>query len=248
MLTLLVNVDAIRARDPVAQTGGLALDFVTKMINASLALFLVVRDVDDYVLATVKADPILDADPDTLARDYLACVSHESDPLLSCVRDQTRANLVETEQLTATPGFETSRLNEDFFGGHGLGPVLALSTWDESSHQRCILLLARLREESEFKDREKIFLRQVAPLLTQSYHCAMGFGGTAAPMPGSVAAKLTPREMEIARLAASGARNCEIAESLHIESGTVKVHMHNVYAKLGINSRVHLALVLGVSY
>lgn len=54
--------------------------------------------------------------------------------------------------------------------------------------------------------------------------------------------QLTPRELEIVKLAASGARNRDIAERLSISEGTVKIHFHNVYEKLGIDSRVALAM------
>jgi DNA-binding NarL/FixJ family response regulator len=53
---------------------------------------------------------------------------------------------------------------------------------------------------------------------------------------------LTPREIEIVRMVGSGARNREIAARLFITEGTVKIHFHNIYEKLAINSRVELAL------
>lgn len=53
---------------------------------------------------------------------------------------------------------------------------------------------------------------------------------------------LTLKEMELARLAASGLRNKEIASRLGISLGTVKMHLHNVYRKLDIDSRVSLAV------
>lgn len=56
------------------------------------------------------------------------------------------------------------------------------------------------------------------------------------------ASVLTPREIELVRMAASGMRNKEIARRLQIKEGTVKIHLHNVYEKLGITSRVHLVL------
>ena len=43
-------------------------------------------------------------------------------------------------------------------------------------------------------------------------------------------------------MAASGARNRDIAERLSITEGTVKIHFHNIYEKLEIDSRVGLAL------
>lgn len=54
--------------------------------------------------------------------------------------------------------------------------------------------------------------------------------------------RLTPRELEIVRMVARGLRNRAIAERLHITEGTVKVHVHNVYQKLGVDGRVELTL------
>lgn len=53
---------------------------------------------------------------------------------------------------------------------------------------------------------------------------------------------LTPRELEIVRMVALGLRNKAIAEALSITEGTVKIHLHNIYEKLGVDGR--LALVL----
>lgn len=56
------------------------------------------------------------------------------------------------------------------------------------------------------------------------------------------AAALTPREIDMVRLVSQGLRNKAIAERLSISEGTVKVHLHNIYEKLGVDGR--LALVL----
>ena len=53
---------------------------------------------------------------------------------------------------------------------------------------------------------------------------------------------LTPRELELVALAAEGLRNKEIAERLSITEGTVKIHLHNVYEKLGVTGRPQLIL------
>ena len=53
---------------------------------------------------------------------------------------------------------------------------------------------------------------------------------------------LTSREREIVRMAAQGLRNRIIGERLGITEGTVKLHLHHVYEKLGVAGRVELLL------
>jgi DNA-binding CsgD family transcriptional regulator len=50
-------------------------------------------------------------------------------------------------------------------------------------------------------------------------------------------AVLTPREREIIDLLAEGSSNAEIATTLWISSGTVRKHLENIYAKLGVRTR-----------
>jgi two-component system nitrate/nitrite response regulator NarP len=52
---------------------------------------------------------------------------------------------------------------------------------------------------------------------------------------------LSARENEVARLAARGLRNREIAETLGLTESTVKMHMGNAFDKLGVASRAEMA-------
>jgi DNA-binding NarL/FixJ family response regulator len=53
--------------------------------------------------------------------------------------------------------------------------------------------------------------------------------------------RLTPREIEIVKLVAIGLRNAEVAKRLFISEGTVKMHLHNIYGKLDLDSRIKLS-------
>jgi DNA-binding CsgD family transcriptional regulator len=56
---------------------------------------------------------------------------------------------------------------------------------------------------------------------------------------------LTPREHEVMDLLAEGCSNAEIASTLWIAPTTVRKHLENIYAKLGVRTRTAAVARLG---
>jgi DNA-binding NarL/FixJ family response regulator len=54
---------------------------------------------------------------------------------------------------------------------------------------------------------------------------------------------LTRREKEVARLIADGRSNKEAAVRLAMSEGTVKIHLHSIYSKLGVDNRTAVAIL-----
>ncbi len=80
------------------------------------------------------------------------------------------------------------------------------------------------------------------PLTAPVDEIAARIGAVVVARRPAVGRALTPRERDVARLVAAGQRNRTIAVELGISEGTVKMHLHNVYAKLGLQSRTQLAM------
>ena len=52
---------------------------------------------------------------------------------------------------------------------------------------------------------------------------------------------LTPRELEVLRLAAEGLSNSEIGSRLYVTEQTIKFHLGNIYRKMGVSNRTEAA-------
>jgi DNA-binding NarL/FixJ family response regulator len=59
---------------------------------------------------------------------------------------------------------------------------------------------------------------------------------------GRVLSQLSPRELEVLRMLARGLSNKEIGAELHVVEGTVKIHVTNILAKLGVSDRTQAIL------
>ncbi|MEU6373982.1 response regulator transcription factor [Streptomyces sp. NPDC046909] len=83
----------------------------------------------------------------------------------------------------------------------------------------------------------------LAPAVTRRLLRAQARSGTTAGAPAPDLDRLTPRELEVLRLVATGALNGQIAALLTVTEATVKSHISRAMTKLGLYSRAQ-AVVL----
>ena len=121
-------------------------------------------------------------------------------------------------------------------------------------YARSLYELGLVRFESRQRDEVKRLLREAyvialgcgsAPLM-ERIGATLTLVGARRPRPRPAGvAGLTAQERRVADLAAAGATNREIAETLFLIQRTVETHLTNVYRKLGIDGRRTLAAALG---
>lgn len=132
----------------------------------------------------------------------------------------------------------------------GLPPTLVLTTFDEDG-----LVLDAIRAGARGFILKDVSLEQLAsairalaagktlvqPAVTERMLRSLHRQQADSP-DLQLAEPLTERETEILRLMAGGHTNREIGEGLHIAEGTVKNHISNILAKLGVRDRTRAVL------
>jgi DNA-binding CsgD family transcriptional regulator len=81
----------------------------------------------------------------------------------------------------------------------------------------------------DFSERDRALLTLLRPHLHQAY---LDSERRRHPVP-----RLTPRQWELLRLVAAGHTNAQVARQLGVAEGTVRIHLGNVYERLGVSSR-----------
>jgi RNA polymerase sigma factor (sigma-70 family) len=133
-----------------------------------------------------------------------------------------------------------SRIYADWFRPHGVEAELEIGIARSRARTRNFVLA---RSSGDFSNRDREVLDLVRPHLARIHE--MTRLRAAAPREPEALDALTAREREVLELAGAGLTNAEIAERLWISPGTVKKHLDNVYAKLGVANRTAASARLG---
>lgn len=106
--------------------------------------------------------------------------------------------------------------------------------------------LFRAKESGDFSDQELEICNRLAPLFSVHYNRLIAPAAATDETSGLTRMQaadrfgVTAREYQVARLMAQGRTEAEVADQLSISTATVKKHLYNAYAKLGVNKRSQL--------
>jgi DNA-binding CsgD family transcriptional regulator len=115
-----------------------------------------------------------------------------------------------------------------------------LPVFDKHEHDATLALL-RAQLDAAGLD---VALREGAELSLKEAIAYAGRGRGQRKRPSVGWESLTPTELDVVRLVATGASNRELADRLFISLNTVKIHLSHVFAKLGVSSRSELAALV----
>ena len=115
--------------------------------------------------------------------------------------------------------------------------VLVLTMYDEPRLVRRLLALGAHGYIVKKATREELLAAVRAVHRNEDRVVLSVSRNTADRLEGAEKGSLSSRELEILLFTARAMSNSQIASCLHISEGTVKRHLTNIYAKLGVSSR-----------
>ena len=119
--------------------------------------------------------------------------------------------------------------------------ILVLSMYDEPRLVRNLLMLGAHGYLVKNATREELVAAVRTVHRVKDRIVLSVSRSTANRLEGSEQSVLSSRELEVLLLIARAMSNSQVASRLHISEGTVKRHLTNIYAKLGVSSRADAA-------
>lgn len=170
------------------------------------------------------------------------------DPLYLACKSNTEPGAYRTLDL-APEAFFRSEYYRTFYRSIRISDEVGLLI-RHPNHEWFVISLARGPRQKKFSPEDLVALQSLFPILSTAVlkHWGAGMDIAEAKSPPYLEEKLdsfgadilSPREAEVVRLVLQGHSTPSAAAYLGISEGTVKVHRHHAYAKLGISSQAEL--------
>jgi DNA-binding CsgD family transcriptional regulator len=209
------------------------IEALQRLIPCDIAAYCELDNVARTQTAYVGTD--VDGDPDgvfwDIVEEHPTCRHQQAYNDFSAMRT---SDVISDRRLRETSFFA------EWFQPYGITGELECGIANSRAHTRTFILD---RCGGDFSDRDVAMLGLLRPHLARIRETSELRTAVARSQPG-YAEQLTAREIEIFDLVAVGLSNADIAERLWISPGTVKKHLDNVYAKLGVRNRTAAVALL----
>jgi len=236
-----MTYEAARRSDAVPQLQAYSLQVVIAVVPAAVAIFFAVTrrlQIGDGVY--VVDAPARERAPHDWAQQV--SLADSEDPFAPRRQADRSASVIGVADV-ADPAALASSSYGHFLRQHGLGDQVALYLRAAGAIVGGIVMM-RDQDTPSFAPHELALLRRLQPLLEHVYVRTREPGLAGDGHQALLMASLTPREAEVAQLVGGGATNAEIARALYMSLATVKTHLGQIYAKLGVRNRTQLAILL----
>jgi DNA-binding CsgD family transcriptional regulator len=205
-----------------------------------------------------------EADPGSSPFQALWALSHLAYAAVHCDRVDRTRTLVErlTAQLPPEPIPPTLRMNviyadallapDELIEQRMRGALdLDVGRWPFERSRMQLLLGSRLRRGKQIREarellraaREGFDSLGAAPWAERARDELRAAGVPSHPATAAVWSSLSAQELQVARMAAEGLSNRQIAERLYLSPRTVASHLYRIFPKLGVTSRAQLAAI-----
>jgi DNA-binding CsgD family transcriptional regulator len=205
-----------------------------------------------------------EADPGSSPFQALWALSHLAYAAVHCDRVDRTRTLVErlTAQLPPEPIPPTLRMNviyadallapDELIEQRMRGALdLDVGRWPFERSRMQLLLGSRLRRGKQIREardllraaREGFDSLGAGPWAERAREELRAAGVPSHPPTAAVWSSLSAQELQVARMAAEGLSNRQIAERLYLSPRTVASHLYRIFPKLGVTSRAQLAAI-----
>jgi DNA-binding CsgD family transcriptional regulator len=236
---------ALVGSDPRLRMMARALELITAVVPTAGAVFYPI----DGRAGRHGAGPMLvktDRDApnrEMIVREYFTRY-HAYDPFCSRTHAHNNTPIVGVGELGGLNNFARTVWASEYLAEWGIATETVIFLRN-AGRIAAGISLSRRHDAPLFTQTELMLLHRIQPMVEDAWALS-GNEPTKFEHEERLAGRgLTARELEIARRAAAGAHNDEIARALIISPDTVKTHLKRVFVKLGVRNRVQLAHMLG---
>jgi DNA-binding CsgD family transcriptional regulator len=236
---IVAHAAALRAGRTRERVMAQALETLTAGVPATRAWMWSVdrhghRDAAPFVVLARGRQPRV---PEQAGREYMERYWVD-DPFSPHRFTDRRHRVVTLEGIGGADALRRSAYGQEFLPESGFRHRICVHFWHDG---RLVSVATLMRTDAEppFDGRDVVFLHRAQPLVAYAYAQAVD---CSANHPSELLQSLRPRQAQVARLAAQGLTNAEIAAALMISPATVKRHLATIYATVGVRSRLELGL------